>query len=78
MTDTPPAVARRYRAMLLAKPGAERVAMASAMFDTARRLVLASLPPNLTPAETRARLLARTYPEIAASQPPPGCSCAAR
>lgn len=78
MTDTPPALDRRYRAMLLAKPGAERVAMASSMFDTARRLVLASLPTNLTPTETRAHLLARTYPELAASQPPPGCGCAAR
>jgi len=64
MTDTPAALDRRYRAMLLAKSGADRMAMASGMFDAARQFVLASLPPGLTPAETRARLLARIYPEL--------------
>jgi len=50
--------------MLMAKSGAERLRMASGMFDSARRLMLASLPKNLPPATIRQLLLVRTYPEL--------------
>ena len=54
-------VARRYRSM----PPAERVRMAADMFDTARALVLASLPAGLAPDEVRRRLCRRLYGELA-------------
>jgi hypothetical protein len=45
----------------MARSGPERMRMASSMFDSARRLILASLPQNLTPAEQRLRLRERLY-----------------
>ena len=65
MTDTTAAIDLQFRTMLLAKSGAERIRMASGMFDSARRLMLASLPKNLPPETIRQLLLARTYPELA-------------
>lgn len=41
--------------------GAERVLMGCRMFDAARALVLASLPPNLSEIEIRRRLCERIY-----------------
>ena len=64
MNDTPSLLDQQFRAMLLAKSGAERMRMASCMFDSARRLMLASLPKNLPPETIRQLLLARTYPEL--------------
>ncbi len=43
MNDTSPEVEAIYRRMLLAKSGAERVRMASAMFKDARRIVESSI-----------------------------------
>lgn len=63
MTDTSPEMAQRYRSMLLARSPSERVVMAAAMFDAARTLVLASLPPHLSVDERRRRLFARLYGE---------------
>ena len=54
-------VAERYAGM---RPE-ERVRIAAEMFDTARELVLASLPPGLSPAERRYRLCERFYGELA-------------
>ncbi|MEI6604093.1 MAG: hypothetical protein WCP35_02200 [Verrucomicrobiota bacterium] len=65
MNDTPSSVDQQFRTMLLAKSGAERMRMGSGMFDSARRLMLASLPKNLPPETIRQLLLARTYPELA-------------
>jgi hypothetical protein len=65
VTDTPAAIDLQFRTMLLAKSGAERIRMASGMFDSARRLMLASLPKNLPPHVIRQLLLSRTYPELA-------------
>jgi len=65
MNDTPSSVDQQFRSMLLAKSGAERMRMGSGMFDSARRLMLASLPKNLPPETIRQLLLARTYPELA-------------
>jgi hypothetical protein len=64
MTDTPPEVEARYRALLLARSPAERVRMGARMFDAARAMVLASLPPGLSTAEARRYLFARLYPEV--------------
>lgn len=59
--DTSPDVASRYRAMLLARSPSDRVVMACGMFDTARALVLASLPAPATQADRRIHLFVRTY-----------------
>ena len=54
MTDTPPEIAEMVRARLMALSGAERFRMGVQMFDAARRMVLASLPADLTETERNA------------------------
>ena len=61
MTDTPPEIAEFVRIRLLARPGAERFRMGVEMFEAARRMVLASLPDNLTETERKRRLFQRIY-----------------
>ena len=61
MTDTPLEVERLYRELLMQRSGQERMMMASRMFDAARAMVLASLPPDLTEAERRVALFLRIY-----------------
>ena len=63
MTDTPPEIAELVRAQLMALSGAERFRMGVQMFDAARRMVLASLPPDLTESERKRRLFERLYGE---------------
>ena len=63
MTDTPPEVAEMVRVRLMAMSGAERFRMGVEMFDAARRMVLASLPPGLTETERKRRLFNRIYGE---------------
>ncbi len=64
MTDTPPAVERRYREMLMRRSGAERVRMGMSMLATARALILASVRaevPEASPAAMRRALFLRLY-----------------
>jgi hypothetical protein len=61
MTDTPPEIAEMVRARLMARTGAERFRMGVQMFDAARRMVLASLPSDLSDAERKRRLFERLY-----------------
>ena len=56
--DTDPDVARRYREMLLALTPGERIEMACRMFDSARAIVLATIPDS---AERRVELFRRFY-----------------
>lgn len=65
MTDTTPEVARLVRELCARKTGAERLQMGASMFETARTLVLASLPPGLSEREMRRRLCARFYGDLA-------------
>jgi hypothetical protein len=62
-TDTPPHVTRLQRELFQQRTGEERLRMACAMFDTARALVLASLPETVRndPSARRAALLQRFY-----------------
>ena len=62
-TDTSPEAADLQRELFGRLDGGERVRMACAMFDTARRLVLASLSDDVRsdPAQRRAALLRRFY-----------------
>lgn len=61
MTDTPPEIAELVRARLMARSGAERFRMGVDMFEAARRMVLASLPGDLTEQERKRRLFERLY-----------------
>jgi len=61
MNDTDPDIAELVRQRLMERSGAERVMMASGMFETAKAMVLASLPPGLSEIETKRRLVERFY-----------------
>jgi len=64
VTDTPPQVMERYRAMLLARSPEERLKMGCSMAATARALVLASVlaqDPHASPAALRRALFLRFY-----------------
>lgn len=64
MNDTSPEIAAMIAARYAAMTGAERVRIAAGMFETARALVLASLPATATADERRRHLLHRFYPEL--------------
>lgn len=64
MTDTPPHVEKLYREMLMRRSGAERLRMAAAMFQAAKRVVRASLgDPHERDdsADMRVKLFLRIY-----------------
>ncbi len=64
MTDTSPEVMERYRAMLLARSGAERLKMGASMNAPARALIRASVlakDPHASPATLRRALFLRLY-----------------
>ena len=61
MNDTDPKIAELVRQRMLERSGAERVMMASGMFETAKAMVLASLPTGLTEIEIKGLLVERFY-----------------
>jgi hypothetical protein len=61
MNDTSPETAELVREMLMARSGADRVLMASRMFESARAMILASFPPGLSDVEIKRRLCERLY-----------------
>ncbi|MGE0643609.1 MAG: hypothetical protein AB7P24_08065 [Nitrospira sp.] len=64
MTDPPPDMEERYRAMLLRRTGEARLIMGCAMRDTARAFIEASLreqDPQATTATIRKGLFLRFY-----------------
>ena len=64
MTDTSPEVMERYRAMLLARSGGERLKMGFSMNATARALIRASVlakDPQASLATVRRALFLRLY-----------------
>jgi len=71
MNDTTPEFRKLVRDRLLALAPAERVGFCADMFDTARALVEASLPPGLDPLERRRRICRRFYGELADKAFPP-------
>ena len=68
MNDTPGSLKQEFRSMLLEKSGAERLRMASRMFDAARGMMLTSFPSASSPEQIRSLLLERTYPELSRPQ----------
>jgi hypothetical protein len=61
MNDTSPEIAAMVQERLMQKSGAERFRMGVDMFEAARRMVLASLPAELSEAERKRQLFARVY-----------------
>ena len=61
MNDTSPEIAELVRQKLMARSGSERFVMGTRMFDAARTVVLASLPPGLSPDELKRQLYQRIY-----------------
>ncbi|MGH7165634.1 MAG: hypothetical protein ACREIS_08940 [Nitrospiraceae bacterium] len=64
MNDTAPAIAQRYRTLLLARSGEERLKMGCSMHAAAQALVLASVRerhPEASPATVRRELFLRFY-----------------
>lgn len=61
MNDTSPEIEAMMSAMLMQRSGEERFIMGALMFDAARELLIASLPPKLPPQELKRRLFARMY-----------------
>lgn len=65
MQDTSPDFRRLVSERMRAIPPHERVRLCMEMFETARRLIEASLPPGLDPLEHRRLLAERLYGELA-------------
>jgi hypothetical protein len=63
MNDTSPETAKLVRKKLMERSGEERFLMGIAMFDAARKMVLASLPKDLSKMELRRQLFRRIYGE---------------
>ena len=61
MTDTASEIQRIMRDKIMARSGEERFVMGAQMFDSAREMVKASLPPDLSEAEQRRQLCRRLY-----------------
>lgn len=61
MNDTSPEIERRFRQMIMARTGAERLVMGASMFDAARAIVLASLPKDLPGEDLKQKLFERIY-----------------
>ena len=71
MNDTTPEFRKLVQTRLLALAPAERVSLCADMFDTARALVAASLPPGLDPLERRRKICRRFYGDLADKVFPP-------
>jgi hypothetical protein len=61
VTDTPSEIERMVRNRLMARSAEERLIMGAEMFDSAREMVKASLPKNLSVTERRRLLFKRIY-----------------
>jgi Uncharacterised protein family (UPF0158) len=64
VSDTPPAITERYRAMLLARSGSERLKMGCSMGATSRALIRASVlarDPHASPADLRRAIFLQFY-----------------
>lgn len=63
-SDTSPGIERMVAARFRAMSGTERFVIGIQMFETARRLALASLPRDISELERRRLLCRRFYPEL--------------
>jgi hypothetical protein len=61
VTDTPPEIEGMVREKIMALSGEERFVMGAQMFDSAREMIIASLPNDLSETERRQLLFRRIY-----------------
>ena len=61
MNDTTPDITEKLTEIYKNKPGEEKLLIALNMFETARELVISSLPNNLSEKELRRELFLRFY-----------------
>ena len=61
MNDTTPEIQEKIDYIYRNKPGEEKLLIALSMFETARELVISSLPNNLSEKELRRELFLRFY-----------------
>lgn len=64
MIDTSAAMVARQAAYYAQLSAAQRLTIVADMYETARALVLATLPPGLSDLERRQALFQRFYPEL--------------
>ena len=70
VTDTSPEIATRVRDRIMKFSGAERFIIGARMFESARAIVLASLPKDISEAERKRILYERFYGEPFREAPP--------
>ena len=70
VTDTSPEIAARVRDRIMKFSGAERFIIGARMFESARAVVLASLPKDISEAERKRILYERFYGEPFHEAPP--------
>jgi hypothetical protein len=63
MNDTASEIADEVQSRLMRLPGATRFAMGAQMFESARAVIVASFPKDLTAQEFKRRLYKRIYGE---------------
>lgn len=63
MNDTAPEIAERIQARLVALPNATRFIIGAEMFESARQMIIASLPKDLSVDEFKRLLYERFYGE---------------
>lgn len=61
MTDTLPTIEQAVRRKIMACSGEERFIMGAEMFESAREMIMASFPKDLSEAERRRLLFKRIY-----------------
>jgi hypothetical protein len=64
MTDTPMRMEKRYQEMILSRTPAERLKMASGMYDSGKKLVISGIQKEgrlLNASQLRAQLFLRMY-----------------
>ena len=66
MNDTSPEIEHMLRSRYSAMQPVERFMIGVGMFESARAMVLASLPAGLSAEDLRGKLCERLYPELAA------------
>ena len=61
MDDTLPEIEQKMHEMIMARSGEERLRMGASMFESAKAIVISSLPKNLPEDELRRQLFRRIY-----------------
>jgi len=61
MNDTLPEIEQKMHQMIMARSGAERLRMGASMLESAKAIIISSLPKNLPEDELRRQLFRRIY-----------------